>query len=181
MKKINNEKLPYWLVAVAVATRFLPHPPNFTAVGSTAFYGGRYLTGNWKYMLPIVAMLISDFLLGWHKTIFFVYAALLFNVWLGSRVARQPKWYNIFGGAAITSVVFYLVTNLGVWLTGTWYPHTLAGLISCYTMAIPFAKWTLAGDLSYTVILFGVTELVFYYYQKKLSVTKGGEIWPAKS
>jgi hypothetical protein len=131
-------------------------------------------------MVPMVAMLISDFFLGWHKTMIFVYGALLFNVWLGGKVARHPKWYNILGGAGIASLVFYLVTNLGVWLTGTWYPHTISGLISCYVAAIPFAKWTLIGDLSYTVALFGTTELLLYY-QKKQIVTKGGEIWPVKS
>ena len=181
MKNYNSGKLPYWLVALAIATRFLPHPPNFTAVGSAALYGGRYLNGRTKYALPIISMLVSDFFLGWHKTIAFVYAALLFNVWLGGKIANRPKWYNILGAAGAGSIVFYLVTNFGVWLVGSWYPHTLAGLINCYVMALPFAKWTLAGDIAYTIVLFGATESIFYYYHEQQALTKGGIIWPVKS
>src|SRR3989344_3113399 len=131
MKK-TNQTLPYLIMAAAVAPRFL----------------------------PLGAMLISDIFLGWHRTIPFVYGALLFNVWLGARIARQPKWYNIVGGAAVSSGVFYLVTNFGVWLVGAWYPHTVAGLVNCYVLALPFARWTLAGDLAFTVVFFGLTETI---------------------
>ncbi|HLB32454.1 MAG TPA: DUF6580 family putative transport protein [Patescibacteria group bacterium] len=159
MKK-TNQTLPYLIMAAAVASRFLPHPPNFTAVGAGALYGGRYFRGPIKYFVPLGAMLISDIFLGWHRTIPFVYGALLFNVWLGARIARQPKWYNIVGGAAVSSAVFYLVTNFGVWLVGSWYPHTVAGLVNCYVLALPFARWTLAGDLAFTVVFFGLTETI---------------------
>ena len=159
MKK-NNPTLPYLIMAAAVVSRFLPHPPNFTAIGTSALYGGRYFNGPIKYFVPLGAMLLSDIFLGWHRTIPFVYGALLFNVWLGGRIARQPKWYNIIGGAAACSAVFYLVTNFGVWLIGAWYPHTTSGLINCYILALPFARWTLAGDMVFTVVFFGTTEAI---------------------
>lgn len=159
MKKNRADYKPFIIMLIAVASRFLPHPPNFTAVGAGAFYGGRYFSGAFKYASPIIVMLISDIFLGFHKTVFFVYGAFLFNAWLGSRIIRQPKWYRVAGGAVICGAAFYIITNFGVWLVGNWYPHTLSGLISCYVLALPFAKWTLAGDLVFTAIFFGATEL----------------------
>ena len=70
----------------------------------------------------------------------------------------------IFGAAILSSVLFFIVTNFGVWLTGGgwFYPKTLQGLIECYTLAIPFFRNSLAGDLVYTGVLFSLFELSVY-------------------
>jgi len=172
MKQSNSLSLPYWLIVAATVSRFLPHPPNFTAVGGTALYSGAHLKGIYRYFVPATAMLVSDAILGWHRTMPFVYAAFAFNVWLGSRIASKPKAIRVGSAALAGSVTFYLVTNFGVWWSGMWYPHTAAGLATCYVRALPFAKWTILGDLTFTAVLFGATAAINYYYKNKNTIPK---------
>lgn len=165
MKKThNNTKLPFWLLALAVFSRFLPHPPNFTAVGATALYSGRYLNGWTMFLVPLGAMFISDILLGFHSTIFFVYGAFVINILLGLMIAKKPSIARIAGVTVLGSIIFYIITNFGVWLVTPLYSKDFAGLIECYILALPFAKWTLLGDIAYTATMFGVTEIITKKY-----------------
>jgi hypothetical protein len=52
-------------------------------------------------------------------------------------------------------VVFFIVSNFGVWAWWNLYPHTPEGLWACYTAAIPFFRNTLLGDATYSTVLFG--------------------------
>jgi hypothetical protein len=106
-------------------------------------------------------MLLSDAVLGFHKTIPFVYGALLLIVCLGRQLQtcrRRPTW--LLGGSLAASALFFLVTNLGVWLAGDWYPQTAAGLVACYVEAIPFFGSTVLGDLVFCGVLFGGLAVV---------------------
>jgi hypothetical protein len=58
-----------------------------------------------------------------------------------------------------SSLVFFVITNFGVWATGSIYPLSINGLISCFVLAIPFYKGTLLGFLFYSSFLFGVFEM----------------------
>ena len=62
---------------------------------------------------------------------------------------------TIAGAALASSALFFIVTNFGVWALDNMYPRTIAGLIACYTAALPFFRNTLEGDLLYTLVLFG--------------------------
>jgi hypothetical protein len=68
------------------------------------------------------------------------------------------------GAAALTSsILFFAITNFGMWLFSGFYPRTLVGLEACYVAAIPFFQNTVAGDLFYAALLFGgfkVAELL---------------------
>lgn len=132
------------MVLMAVATRLLPHPPNVAPITGIALFAGHQF-GNKRLALiiPILCMFISDLFLGFHSTLPFVYLAFISISFLGifSR--------NIHNGTILTSsTIFFIVTNFGVWLLG--YPNTLAGFISCYTLAIPFFVNTILGDLFFT-------------------------------
>jgi len=65
--------------------------------------------------------------------------------------------------ALASSVLFFLVTNLGVWVTGTLYPKSWAGLAAAYLAALPFFRNTVLGDLSYVALLFGGFALLERY------------------
>jgi hypothetical protein len=67
------------------------------------------------------------------------------------------------GVSLLSSVVFFVVTNLGVWLGGYGYAHTWDGLVECFTLAIPFFQYTLAGDLCTVAVLFGGFALAQKY------------------
>ena len=141
---MNRNLIIITMVLMAVATRLLPHPPNVAPITGIALFAGHQL-GNKKlaFIIPILCMFISDLFLGFHSTLPFVYLAFISISFLGifSR--------NIHNGTILTSsTIFFIVTNFGVWLLG--YPNTLAGFISCYTLAIPFFINTILGDLFFT-------------------------------
>ncbi len=151
------------VITAAALTRWLPHPPNVTAVGALALFAGARFASPWRALLVALgAMALSDVGLqllagtGWHVTLPVVYAAVGVTVWLG-RVAlgRRRGPLALVGTSLLASTWFFLVTNLGVWALTDFYPHTLAGLLGAYVAAIPFFGRTLLGDLFFTAVLFG--------------------------
>ncbi|TNE70727.1 hypothetical protein EP331_11365 [bacterium] len=148
------------LIVLAIVSRFLPHPPNFAPIMSVALFGGVYLSDKRLAMaIPFVIMFLSDLFLGFHNTLFFVYGSFALMVgagfWLRNHVSVMNVLFTAIGG----SILFFLISNLGVWLTsGGFYPMNAAGLMECYTAAIPFFHNSLLGDVVYTSVLFGAYE-----------------------
>jgi len=177
MKRFKIDKIeiiPYLLILIAIVSRLIPHPPNLTAVGASSLYSGRYLSGKWQWLVPLLAMLITDYFLGWHSTIIFVYGAFALNIILGRYLNRHPTIFGTAGVTIVGSVIFFVITNFGVWLTSGLYDHSIAGLLLCYNMAIPFFGWTLAGDIIFVTLLFGMTE--FCINRIKLNTNKQKEL-----
>jgi hypothetical protein len=143
------------MIALCVASRLLPHPPNFTPLGAAALFAGATMSRTWKALaLPLTAMLLSDLLIGMHTLAPVIYLAMGGYVLLGRRLATAGGPVRIVTSSLIGSTLFFLITNGAVWMVS--YEATLAGLTRCYATAIPFFGNTVAGDLSYSVLLFGL-------------------------
>jgi hypothetical protein len=82
---------------------------------------------------------------------------------------RYLKWYSVPTASLISSLAFFLITNFAVWAFFSWYPHTFAGLVSCFTLALPFFRNTLLGDLVYSGIFFGAYELMLFLAAKRVT------------
>ena len=87
-----------------------------------------------------------------------VYLAVVSSVPIGRWMSRNKSMLRYPAGSLAASTLFFLISNFGVWL-GPWYPATGAGLLACYTNAIPFFGYTITGDLLFTAVLFGSWEL----------------------
>lgn len=155
------------LLVLAIIMRFLPHIPNFVPITALSLFAGVYFSGYWAYLLPLAAMIISDTFLGFHTTMFFVYFSLLLTVAVGFFVRQKKNPLTIFLGTISGSVLFFLLTNFGVWLTTSWYTPDLAGIIKCYYMALPFFRNSLTGDIFYAIILFGAYEVASILITKR--------------
>ncbi len=146
------------IVLAAAAARLMPHPPNFTPLGALALFGGAHFTSTSPaFAVPLLAMLLSDGLLGFgiHRLTPFVYGSFALIVVLG-RLLRHRRSVPAIGSAAVAgAVLFFVITNFGVWLTGGLYPPTMEGLAACCVAAIPFFGNTLAADILYAAVLFG--------------------------
>jgi hypothetical protein len=156
----------------AAAARLLPHPPNVTPLFAMALFGGAYFSNRIAALaVPLSAMLLSDLALGlirYGAAVFplmpFVYASFLLTVLLGWWVRRRQCSPVAIAGATLASaILFFIVSNFGVWLQWHLYPRTLEGLATCYLAAIPFFKNTLAGDAAFTLVLFGGFALAQRY------------------
>lgn len=147
------------LILIAALSRLLPHWPNFTAVAAMGLFGGTLLQDRrLAIATPLIAMFISDLFLGFHSTMPFTYSALLLTTLIGMGMLRQLSAVRILGASLTASVVFFVISNFGVWLTsgGAWgYTQDLQGLLTCYLMAIPFFHYSLLGDLFFSAVLFG--------------------------
>jgi len=158
------------LTVLAAFARLIPHPPNFTPVGGVALFGGAKLRGWQAFLVPLLAMIATDPIrsrlegnyapYSWATLV--IYGCFLINVVLGRAFLRHSSSARrIVSVALLGSLQFFLLTNLYEWWAGmAFYPHTFAGLLLCYTAALPFFARTILGDVFYTAILFGAYALL---------------------
>jgi hypothetical protein len=162
---VLNLALVVVLVALAIVSRLAQtvspwFPPNFHAVAGTALFAGfLFRSRALALLVPFAAMVISDQVLGGydHGVMIAVYASLAMPVLFGDWLTRRFSPTRMVGFAVLSSTLFFLVTNLAVWMA--WYPHTAAGFNRCFLRALPFFGYTLAGDLVFACGLFGIYAL----------------------
>ena len=160
------------LIGVIIVGRAIPHWPNFAPVAAAGLFAGYLFRKQWLALaVPILGMGISDLIFGgmydW-STMIFVYIGLslpaLLGVWVhkaGQGEESKIKQFfarslRVFTVGASASVFFFVVSNLAVWMFSPMYGISLKGLMACYLAAIPFFKFTLAGDLFFSALFFGV-------------------------
>ena len=149
--KINRTHFIVGIIIIAILSRLIPHPPNFTPVTAVALFS--IINFKNKYIaisIPIICLFVSDLILGISLINLFVYFSFILISGIGYLLGK----INL-KSILLSSLIFFIVTNFGVWLIG--YSNTLEGFIACYVAAIPFFGWTVAGDL-------------FYSYSAKLSL-----------
>lgn len=151
LREIMN---PLLIIVIAVVLRLVPHPANFAPIAAMALFGGVYLNKKYALVVPMLAMFVSDLFLGFHDTMVFVYGSFLLTGIIGLWLKKHQKAQNIILASFVSSIIFFVITNFGVWLVGNMYPKTLTGLLECYTAAIPFFRNTILGDLFYVGIFF---------------------------
>jgi hypothetical protein len=164
-------------ILAAAALRLVPHPPNFTPIGAMALFGGAYLGRRWlAFAAPLGALLLSDLVLGFYHGQVTVYASVALIAMLGMAALQRRSALRVGLAAIAGSILFFAITNFGMWLFSGFYPRTLAGLEACYIAAIPFFQNTVAGDLFYATLLFGGFALAEHLLP---AVRREGEAQPA--
>ncbi len=175
MKLKENTALIVIMILIAAMTRLIPHYPNFTAVGAVALFGGAYLSKRMAFIVPLLALFVSDLLLNnlvyanmfpeFYSgfTIFSaqslpVYGAFIVVIVIGMILIKKVNLKSVLGSAVLASGVFFLITNFAVWAGSLIYPKNIEGLIACYTAAVPFFWNTLFGNVLFAAILFGGYE-----------------------
>jgi hypothetical protein len=147
-------------IVIAAILRLFPHIPNVTPITAMALFSGVYFTNkNLAYIVPLLAMALSDIFLGFSGITIFVYAAFI----LVSYIGLSSKKVSI-KTILISSISFFVITNFGVWLIG--YPKTLNGLMECYTLALPFFRNSLIGDFFYAGVMYYAFEFISKRYLK---------------
>ena len=147
------------IIIFAAITRFIPHPPNFTPIIAIGLFGGAYLQDRrLAFLIPLIAMIISDAFLGFHGTMIFVYSSIILISIMGISVKNRITLKNCTVITLGGSLLFFLVTNFGVWIMSGFYEKSIVGLLTCYSMALPFFHNTLAGSVVYSAIMFGGYE-----------------------
>jgi hypothetical protein len=161
MKNINiRTSSIFILIAILAFSRLIPHPPNFTPLLGMAVFAGAMLDKKLlAFMVPLLAMFLSDLVLGFHSSISIIYFAIMLNVAIGFLLVSKFTYLKglvaLFSGAFI----FFIVTNFAVWLGSSMYSQDINGLISCYIMALPFFQNTLLSTVMYGLGAFYLFDL----------------------
>tara|TARA_Y100001970_G_C14154721_1_gene814847 strand:+ start:976 stop:1527 length:552 start_codon:yes stop_codon:yes gene_type:complete len=164
-KTLNNIAIALVLITLAIITRLIPHPWSFTCVGSVLLFSVFYFKNKSfiHVLVPMTIMLVSDlFLLYFYNKPFAgigIYLCWLVYIPTGSLLIKKIKIKTIALAGISGATLFFLTSNFLVWINGTMYPLNLSGLISCYVAAIPFYLNSIAGNLVWSSIIFGIYEL----------------------
>jgi hypothetical protein len=162
----QSRPLAIGLTILSALGRLVPHAPNVTPLGGSCLFAGSRISGWWAYLLPLVVMVATDpFLGGYTYTSPVIYACFLLNVFIGRRMLRSVTPVRVGLAAFLCSLQFFVLTNFAVWASAVashdpFYSADLAGLMTCYTLALPFWGRTLAGDLLFSGALFAAYELL---------------------
>ena len=151
--------VPISIIFFAVILRLLPHPPNVAPITAMALFGGVYMNRKFALIVPLIALFISDLVLGFHDTMIYVYGSFFISGLIGIFLNQRKTFHTVLIGTFIATILFFLITNFGVWAAGSMYPKTSSGLIQSYLMGIPFYRNTIIGDYLYVGIFFFGYEL----------------------
>ena len=156
------------IILFAVILRLIPHPPNVAPIAAMALFGGAYLNKKYAIAVPIAALFISDLVIGFHNGMPFVYGSFLLIGLIGLWLQKRRNFNFILGATLFSSLLFFIITNFGVWLVGDIYPQTIDGLIRCFYLAIPFFRNTVIGDLIFVGLFFGSFEVILKFSKATL-------------
>jgi hypothetical protein len=148
------------LIVIGITLRLVPHTANFAPIGAIALFAGAILGLRMALWLPLAIMIVSDMVLGLHDTILFTWGGFVLVTLIGWLLRERSNRIRIMVGAPASALLFYLVSNFGVWLESGMYARTWEGLLSCYMMALPFLRTSLMADISFAVLFFGLYAFV---------------------
>ena len=145
------------LLVLAIFSRLTPHTPNFTALGAVAIFSGYFFKSRREaFAVALTALLISDGVLGFYPGVLWVYGAFVATILVGRALAVSPKfsWTKTTAANLVAALIFFVVSNFGVWMSAGLYPRTVEGLATCYVAALPFFGNTLASQFLFGTALF---------------------------
>ena len=161
---MNYLKVSIGIFVALAASRFIPHPPNFTSLIALSFYvpallGPRYIPA------LILCFVLTDFFIGFHSVVLFTWGSVLL-------IGLISKYFvnNIIkriSGALFGAILFFLITNFGVWSVGL-YGYSIEGLITCYTLAIPFFAYSLISTFIFASFIETLYKLKFFNFFLKI-------------
>ena len=154
---MNYLKIAFGVLVVLSASRFIPHPPNFTSLLALSFYipaafGIKFIPA------VILGLLFTDLIIGFHSTMFFTIGSVTLIGFI-SKYFNHSIILRLFG-ALTGAIIFYLLTNFGVWLNGS-YGYNIVGLINCYILALPFFGYSIISTIIFSVII----ETIYKFYK----------------
>ena len=146
-------------VSFVLIFRSIPHPPNFTPVIALSLYLP-FMFGVWSIPFCILGFAMTDYFIGFHSLLIWTWGALALT---GYTSKFCKKMFSRIVLSFIGAITFFIISNFGVWISGTFYEISTQGLLKCYVMAIPFFTNTLLSTMFFAVIFELFISSKFYY------------------
>ena len=175
------------IILIASLSRLIPHMPNFSPIGAISLFGAAFFKEKWKaFFIPILATWLSDLFINniiysnynsnfiwFHNGFHWLVFSYGFIVLFGMTLFKSSLTFSRLGiGAFGSGIIFFIISNFGVWVNGLMYSKDLLGLINCYIAGIPFFRGTLLGNFFYVPVLFGT----YYFLQKRFPILRNTNI-----
>ena len=158
---INYLKISIGIFVALAASRFIPHPPNFTSLLALSFYipaliGARYLPS------LIISFILTDAIIGFHNISLFTWGSVIL-IGLMSKYFINNMTTRLIG-SFFGACIFYIITNFGVWSMGS-YGYNIEGLLICYTLALPFFGYSVISTLLFSCLIETIYRFKSYFYR----------------
>ena len=140
---------------IIALSRLIPHPPNFTPILAGAIFMPFMVQKSIGVVLPIIIMLVADLIIGLHGLMIWTYGSLALITFLSYKVIEK-NYISVFKVALVSPVIFFLITNFGVWLNSAMYSFDLSGLITAYTMGLPFLSNSLVSTFLFSSCFYAI-------------------------
>jgi len=155
---MKKEIFPITLILILALSRLIPHPPNFTPIIAVAILSGYFFKNLYfSFLVLIASMVIADFFIGFYDNMFVVYLSLMLITFTFYRAGSKLNYKSLFLFSLFGSLIFFVITNFGVWALGNLYEKNLKGLIDCYILAIPFF-----GNTFLSTLIFAYPSIFIY-------------------
>ena len=154
---MNYVKISLGIISVLAASRFIPHPPNFTSLLALSFYVPAFLGLRYLPAL-LIGFIFTDLIIGFHGVTFFTWGSVIL-IGLGSKFFTK-NIINRISGSLLGACLFFIITNFGVWSLGS-YGYTFEGIIICYTLALPFFGYSLISTFVFSGIFETFNKIFF--------------------
>jgi hypothetical protein len=173
------------LIILAAFSRIIPHPANFSPLGAIAIFGAAHFSKKWQVLLiPLAAAWLSDLFINnviyaayypqftwFYEGFYWQYSSYILIALITMPIFTKVSKERVLIASFASTIIFFLVSNIGCFVGNSYYPESFTGLMNCYVAGIPFIKGTLLGDLFYSIMLFGS----FAFAQYKLPALKAVE------
>ena len=169
----NDLMIPIIMMTLLVISRMISDIPNFTATIALIMFTSYLIRDKFQSVLVIlVSQIISDLYIGIYSSMFFVYGAYVFIALLSPIIMNKLSFKSVLISSLVTPTIFYIVSNFGVWITGSTYPLSLDGLIMCYVAGIPFFDETLLSTVVFSVTIYVMMKLIVKEPEKLILIKK---------
>ena len=169
----NDLMIPIIMMTLLVISRMISDIPNFTATIALIMFTSYIIRDKFLSVLVIlVSQIISDLYIGIYSSMFFVYGAYVFIALLSPIIMNKLSFKSVLISSLVTPTIFYIVSNFGVWITGSTYPLSLDGLIMCYVAGIPFFDETLLSTVVFSVTIYAMMKLIVKEPEKLILIKK---------
>ncbi len=164
---VKSTHLNFYIAAVLILFGLLlrigPHPANFAPITAIALFGGAVLPKKYAVVTPLIAMVLSDVIIGLHSLIPVTWGCYILIALVASAYLQKRTFTRVSTSIVSASAFFFIVTNAAVWQFSGMYAHTFDGLVRCFTLALPFFRNTILSDILYGTAFFGVCALANKY------------------
>ena len=152
---IKNVKLFFIVFLILSFSRLIPHPPNFTSLVALSFYIPILFGINYIFFV-LLSFVLTDLIIGFHQVLFFTWSSVIVIGFIANYFRFSVS--KRFSGSLLSAIIFFLITNFGVWLSG-YYGYSFNGLIECYTLALPFFAYTLISTIILCIVFETILKL----------------------